>query len=149
LRDFLDAHRVDVEFIAPGVPMPTVPAAAAAIGVTEPEILKTLLFADDSGKHVVVIANGTRRVSRGLLAGAAGMIKPRAANPDVVASVTGYPAGGVAPIGLPVDLPVIVDEGVATLAVAYGGGGREDLLIRVRPADIIRLNGALVARVVE
>jgi Cys-tRNA(Pro)/Cys-tRNA(Cys) deacylase len=149
LRDFLAAHPIDAEFIAPGVPMPTVLAAAAAIGASEPEILKTLLFTDDRGAHAVVIASGTRRVSRGLLAAAAGMIKPRTASPEVVIAVTGYPAGGVAPIGLPAGLSVIVDENVAALRVAYGGGGREDLLLRIRPADIIRLNAALVTRVVE
>ncbi len=148
LLTFLRRHSVDAEFIAPGVPMPTVPAAAAAIGVSETQILKTLLFASDS-RYVVAIANGSGRVDRALLAEASGLSRPRAASPDIVPEVTGYPAGGVSPLGLPEDLPVIVDVGVARIPVAYGGGGREDLLLRVATADVIRLNNAIVRRIVE
>ena len=145
---FLRRHGVDAEFVAPGVPMPTVATAAAAIGVPEEQILKTLLFAADD-RFVVAIANGSGRVNRALLARATGLVKPRAANPDIVAQVTGYPAGGVSPLGLPDELPVIVDVGVARVPTAYGGGGREDLLLRLATADVIRLNNALVRRIVE
>ena len=146
---FLQRHGIATDFVAPGVPMPTVLSAAAAIGVPADQILKTLLFADDRGEHIVAIANGTRRVSRGLLAAASGLVKPRAASPELVSEITGYVAGGVAPLGLPAGLSVIVDTHVAELENAYGGGGREHLLLRVRPADIIRLNRALVARIVD
>ena len=145
---FLIEHGIAADFVAPGVPMPTVLAAAAAIGVPETRILKTLLFTADDGAHVIAIANGVRRVSRALLAQASGLTRPRAASPETVFAVTGYPAGGVAPLGLPKGLPVVVDERVAMLPLAYGGGGREDLLLRLDPADLIRLNHAVVARIV-
>jgi Cys-tRNA(Pro) deacylase len=145
---FLAEHQIDAEFLAPGVPTPTVLAAAAAIGVPESQILKTLLFTGD-GAYVVAIANGTRRVNRALLAQAAGLPRLRAADPATVLAVTGFPAGGVSPIGLPAALPVIVDPAVAALPVAYGGGGSEDLLLRLKPADFIRLNGAVIAAIVE
>lgn len=148
LLAFLDRHGIAAEFVSPGVPMPTVASAAAALGVPEEQILKTLLFASD-GEYVVAIANGSRRINRKLLAEASGLVRPRAANPDVVIDITGYPAGGVAPIGLPDGLPVIVDTGVAALSTAFGGGGREDLLLRISPADVIRLNHALVRSIVE
>jgi prolyl-tRNA editing enzyme YbaK/EbsC (Cys-tRNA(Pro) deacylase) len=148
LLTFLRRHGVDAEFVAPGVPMPPVAAAAAAIGVPEAEILKTLLFASE-GQHVIAIANGSGRVSRSLLAEASGLAKPRAASPEVVADITGYPAGGVSPLGLPEGLPVIVDIGVARIPVAYGGGGREELLLRLATADVIRLNNARVRPIVE
>jgi Cys-tRNA(Pro)/Cys-tRNA(Cys) deacylase len=148
LLAFLRRHGVDAEFIAPGGPMPTVPAAAAAIGVPEAQILKTLLFASDS-RYVVAIANGSGRINRALLAEASGLDRPRAASPDIVSEITGYPAGGVSPLGLPEELPVIVDVGVPRVPVAYGGGGRADLLLRVATADVIRLNNAIVRRIVE
>ena len=149
LLEFLLEHQVDAEFLAPGVPMPTVLAAAAAIGVPEDQILKTLLFKDEIGRYVVAIANGTRRISRTRLAHASGLGLPRAASPESVLAVTGYPAGGVAPIGLPRNLPVIVDRGVADLPMVFAGGGRENLLLRLDPADVIRLNRATVARIVD
>jgi Cys-tRNA(Pro) deacylase len=149
LATFLQRNPIHFKVLAPGVPMPTVPAAAAAIGVPENQILKTLLFVGKDGQYVVAIACGTRRVSRDILAEVSGVHRPRPAGPDAVASVTGYPAGGVAPIGLPEDVPVIVDTSVAALPVAYGGAGREDLLLRIDPRDVIRLNRAQVASIVE
>lgn len=149
LRAFLQKHRIEAGFIAPGVPMPTVQLAAQAIGVPEDQILKTLLFAGDDGDFVVVIANGTRRIDRRRLADAAAMRNPRPAKPDDVIAVTGYPAGGVAPLGLPTSVRVIVDEATAGLSFAYGGGGREHLLLRVKVSDVIRCNNPRVAAVTE
>jgi prolyl-tRNA editing enzyme YbaK/EbsC (Cys-tRNA(Pro) deacylase) len=149
LLAFLEKHSVDYELLAPGVPMPTVITAAEAIGVSAELILKTLLFAGKNGSFVVAIANGTRRVSPRLLSAASGLVRPRAATPEAVFDITGFPAGGVAPLGLPDGLPVIVDQKVAALPVAYGGGGQHDLLLRLRPAQIIRLNRARTARIVD
>lgn len=146
---FLQEHGLQVEFLAPGVPMPTVTAAAEAIGVPEEQILKTLLFVGEAGDYAVAVASGTRRVDRSRLAAATGLRKPRAAQPDAVLEAIGYPAGGVSPLGLPAHVPVVVDTAVMALPVAFGGGGREHLLLRVLPADIVRLNGALVAEIVQ
>jgi Cys-tRNA(Pro) deacylase len=149
LLAYLRLNPIDVEFLAPGVPMPTVASAAAAIGVPEEQILKTLLFVGDAGDHVVAIASGTRRVDRKLLAQVTGLIKPRAAKPESVFEITGYPAGGVAPFGLAPHLRVVVDSVVTGLPVAFGGGGRDHLLLRVNPLDVVRLNNAIVATIVE
>ena len=149
LLAYLSTHRVDFELLEPGVPMPTVPAAATAIGVSPELILKTLLFVGEDASYVVAIANGSRRINPQLLSTASGIARPRPARPDVVFDVTGYPAGGVAPLGLPEGLEVIVDERAAQLPVAYGGGGLDHLLLRLRPADINRLNGGRTAQIVD
>jgi Cys-tRNA(Pro) deacylase len=149
LRAFLEERGIDASFLAPGLPMPTVPLAAQAIGVAEDHILKTLVFAGDPGEFVVAIANGTHRIDRKLLANAALMRKPRAATPGDVIALTGYPAGGVAPVGLPASIPVIVDAATAALDIAYGGGGDEHLLLRIRVSDVIRCNNAVVADITE
>ena len=129
--------------------MPTVAAAAAAIGVREEQILKTVLFAAEDGAYIVAIANGTQRINRERLAQATQKVRPRVASPATVLAVTGYPAGGVAPLGLPAGLPVIVDERVAALSLAFAGGGTEDLLLRLNPADIIEHSNAKVAVIVD
>jgi Cys-tRNA(Pro) deacylase len=149
LLAFLTDHAIDAEFIEPGVPMPTVPAAAAAIGVREEQVLKTLVFVGDEDCYVVVVANGTRRINRAQLAEVSSLSRPRTASPEAVLTVTGYPAGGVSPLGLPAGLPVIVDERVAALSFAFAGGGTDDLLLRLKPADVIRFTHAKVARIVD
>ncbi len=149
LRAYLLENGIDATFVAPGVPMPTVSLAAQAIGEPEDSILKTLVFVDESGKFLVVIANGTRRIDRDRLARAAMIQKPRPAKPADVLAVTGYPAGGVAPFGFPAPIRVIVDSATAELNVAYGGGGQEHVLLRVRVSDVIRCNNAVVADITE
>jgi Cys-tRNA(Pro) deacylase len=128
--------------------MPTVPAAAAAIGVDVAQVLKTLLFEDRKGGFVVAIACGTGRVDRARLAAATESAKLRVADAPDVLRVTGYPAGAVAPLALPPELPVVVDAAVMELPVAWGGAGREELLLRISPADIVRLNNATIAEIV-
>jgi prolyl-tRNA editing enzyme YbaK/EbsC (Cys-tRNA(Pro) deacylase) len=148
LVEFLAAHDIDAEFIAPGVPMPTVPAAAAAIGAREEQILKTVLFGNKTGEYAIAIASGPRRIDRALLGEIVGVAGLRVASPDEVLAITGFPAGGVAPVGLPPELTVVVDSAVMSLPIAFGGGGREDLLLEIRTADIIRVNQARVATIV-
>jgi prolyl-tRNA editing enzyme YbaK/EbsC (Cys-tRNA(Pro) deacylase) len=45
-------------------------------------------------------------------------------------------------------IPVVVDTRVAAQPWGYAGGGRVELLVKIRPADIIRLAEARVADVV-
>ena len=148
LLAFLREHRLDVDFLDPGVPMHTVRDAASAVGVDESLILKTLLFTDTDGHHVIAVASGNDRLDRGLLAAASGLGKLKMADPATVLRLTGYPAGGVAPFGFPAPLPVLVDARTAALDVGYGGGGVPELLMRVRIADVVRANAAAVAALV-
>jgi Cys-tRNA(Pro) deacylase len=145
LLAYLRELGVDAELLAPGVPMPTVPLAAAAIGVTEGQIIKSLLFRDRRGELVLAIACGTARIDRGHLAAATGMDAPRLADSATVLAVTGYPAGGVAPVGHATPVRVVVDRRAAAQDVVYGGGGTEDVLLRISPRDILRLTGAEIA----
>ena len=146
---YLRAQGVEGELVAPGVPMPTVPLAAAAVGVPPAQILKSLLFADRAGRLVLAIAGGTGRIARDRLAAAAGLDRPRLADAATVLAATGYPAGGVPPIGHRARLAVIMDRRAAALDVAYGGGGAEEVLLRIRPADILRLTGGIVADIAD
>lgn len=145
LLEFIAEQRVDTEVLLPGVPMPTVPLAAAAIGVPESEILKSLVFAAPDGILVLAIAAGPARIDRRKLGDAVGQSKLKLADPTVVLEATGFPAGGVAPIGHRTPLRVILDTSAAALDVAYGGAGTEHGLLRITPAEIMRVTGATVA----
>jgi prolyl-tRNA editing enzyme YbaK/EbsC (Cys-tRNA(Pro) deacylase) len=149
LHDYLRAHQIEPTFVAPGVPMPTVPLAAAAIGVSEAQILKSLLFTNPAGETVMVIASGPSRVDRQRLIAATGIERLRMADPDTVLRLTGFPAGGVAPVGHTTPLRVIIDTRVASLRVAYGGGGAEEYLLKITPGDIQRLTNAEIADVIR
>jgi Cys-tRNA(Pro)/Cys-tRNA(Cys) deacylase len=148
LADVLRAQAIDAEIVSPGVPMPTVDAAAAALGVPPERIFKSILFAARDGRCAMAIACGKARVDAARLAALTGMDGLRLASPEVALRVTGYPAGGTPPVGHRERFPVIVDARVAAQEWGWAGGGRKELMVRIRSADIVRVTGARVADVV-
>jgi Cys-tRNA(Pro)/Cys-tRNA(Cys) deacylase len=147
LADFILARDLEAELIAPGVPMPTVNAAASAMGVAPEQIFKSILFQSPAGRCVLVVACGNARVDVKRVETLTGTFGLKLAKPDVVFARTGYPAGGTPPVGHRERFPGIVDTRVAAQEWGYAGGGRAELLVRIRSADIIRLAGAAVADV--
>jgi prolyl-tRNA editing enzyme YbaK/EbsC (Cys-tRNA(Pro) deacylase) len=148
LRAYLAATDVMAEIVAPRVPMPTVPLAAAAIGVREEQIIKSVLFRTKPGEVALAIASGTARIDRGLLSQITGLPGLKLADPETVRERTGYPAGGVAPIGHATHFPVVIDRRVMALDEVYGGAGSDETLLRIAPVEIERLTGAVVADII-
>lgn len=149
LRRFLTEHAVDADLVVTGVPMPSVALAARAIGVAEEQIVKSVLFRGRDGSLTLIIASGTARIDPRLLAAVSGLDRPRLADPATVLAATGYAVGGVPPVGHRTRIPVVMDASVAALPLVYGGGGSAEMLLRIRPAEILRCTGAVVAEVGE
>ncbi|HET7036629.1 MAG TPA: YbaK/EbsC family protein [Thermomicrobiaceae bacterium] len=133
------------EIVFPGAPTPTVPAAAAALGVAPARIVKSLLFQGSGGEVVLAVTAGDRRVDRRKLVAASGLRQPKLADPALVLERTGYPAGGTPPIGHREPLRVLLDHAVLAEPVVFGGGGSDRAMLRIAPAEIVRLTGATVA----
>jgi len=149
LADFILEHDLQAEIVSPGAHMPTVDAAAAAMKVAPEQIFKSVLFQAKDGQCVMVIACGNGRVDLGRVRATTGLDGLKLAKPDVVLAKTGYPAGGTPPVGHREKFPVIVDSRVAAQEWGYAGGGRPESLVKIKSADIIRLNGAEVHDVVS
>lgn len=145
LARFLQTHALEAEVLHLSTPTPTVEHAAAALGTTAQHIVKTLLFLVD-GRPVLAIAAGTARVDPRRLAAHFGVARKRVrlADAEAVRSLTGYPVGALPPFGHRQPLHTLLDPGVLDLAPAYAGGGAPDTMLRVEPADILRLTGAQV-----
>jgi prolyl-tRNA editing enzyme YbaK/EbsC (Cys-tRNA(Pro) deacylase) len=148
LADFISDEALEAQIVAPGAHMPTVDAAAAAMGVPPEQIFKSILFHSSAGRCVLVVACGTARVDIQRVQGLTGIFGLKLAKPDVVFARTGYPAGGTPPVGHRERIPVIVDTRVAAQEWGYAGGGRPEFLVKIRSADIIRLTGATIADVI-
>ncbi|MBP1776941.1 MAG: Cys-tRNA(Pro) deacylase [candidate division NC10 bacterium] len=146
--DYLLKQQLQAEIVAPGAHMPTVDAAASAVGVSPEQIFKSILFQSPAGRCVLVVASGNARVDVRRVEGLTGIVNLKLAKPEVVFAKTGYPAGGTPPLGHRERIPVIVDTRVAAQPWGYAGGGRVELLVKIQTADIIRLGQATVADVV-
>jgi prolyl-tRNA editing enzyme YbaK/EbsC (Cys-tRNA(Pro) deacylase) len=162
LQQYIDRNGIAARLIVGIGHTPTVPAAAAALGVRPEQIIKTLLFlverpgpggsppqevAPLPPEPVVVISNGESRVEKKVLAQhfGVGSKRVRLAPPEVVLEVLGYPAGGVPPFGHRTPVRVIVDAAVTLLekgaaAVIYGGGGDDSTMMELTVAELLRLH---------
>lgn len=138
---------------------PTVPAAAAVLGVDPEQIIKTLLFVlqpsqthadvsqSDTPHAVVVIGCGEHRIDKKVLARHYGMNPKRVkfATPDQVLDLLGYPAGGVPPFGHRTPLPVLLDQRIVTqhdqfAGRIYGGGGDDRTMLALTVDDLVRIH---------
>ena len=143
LARFIAQHGIAAEIVPMTLETPTVPAAAAALGVAPAQIIKSLLFLIKD-RPVLVIASGDRLVDRGVLAAKFGVGKKqiKLADAETVLRLTGYPAGGVPPFGHPAPLPTVLDRAVMAWDAVYGGGGDDHTLLRVAPGELARVTGA-------
>ena len=144
LLAWCEAHGVRARLVRPGVPTPTVPEAAAAVGVEPERVLKSLVLWVD-GVATLVIAAGEDRLSYPKLAAAFGTSRRRVrlASPDEALEITGFPVGAMPPFGHRTPLPTWVDAARVRpgLEVVAGGGAR-DALIRVATDDLLRATAA-------
>jgi len=124
----------------------TVAEAAAALGVEEGQIAKSIVFVMD-GEPVVVVASGRHRIDREKVCDALDCAEGRMASADEVRAGTGFPIGGVPPIGH--GLPVVFDTALLDYEVIYAAGGDGNTLFEVAPRELAGAVHALVAPVGE
>src|SRR5438445_12999354 len=79
--------------------------AAAAVGTTTAQIVKSLVFLAD-GRPVLVLGSGANRVDEAKLAAVTGSARVEKASAEVVRDVTGFAGGGAASVGHMGRLPV-------------------------------------------
>jgi prolyl-tRNA editing enzyme YbaK/EbsC (Cys-tRNA(Pro) deacylase) len=145
------AHGVPARLLRPGVPTPTVPQAAAAVGVEPERVLKSLVLWVD-GAPTLVVAAGEDRLVYPRLAAAFGVSRRRVrlASADEALELTGYPVGAMPPFGHRRPLPTWVDAARVRpgLRVVAGGGAR-DALLDLTTDDLLRATDARSARLTD
>ena len=125
----------------------TAAEAAAAIGTTIEQIAKSLVFLADE-EPVLVIASGIHRISLDRLASHLG--KPvRRADADAVRRLTGFPIGGVPPVGHPSPLRILVDRGLLHHPEIWAAAGTPHAVFQTSPEELVRITGGEVADVRE
>jgi Cys-tRNA(Pro) deacylase len=117
--------------------------AAAAIGVTVGQIVKSLVFGVD-GEIVMALVSGSNQLDEKKLALAAGGAKCARVDADVVREATGFPIGGVPPFGHSTQLRVFVDPDLLQYDEVWAAAGTWNDNFGAAPADIVRVSGGVV-----
>ena len=117
--------------------------AAAAIGVSVGQIVKSLVFGVDS-EIVMALVSGSNQLDEKKLAAAAGGAKCARVDADAVRDATGYPIGGVPPFGHATQLRVFVDPDLLQYDEVWAAAGTWNDNFGAAPADIVRVAGGVI-----
>lgn len=133
LEQFCRERGIDAEFIETNGSK-TAQDAARALDTTVDHIIKSLVFFAD-GEPLLVIVRGSDHVSEEKVAEVLMVEDCRLAEPDEVKEETGFPVGGVPPVGA--GIQKLVDRKVLDMDRVYGGGGGPDTVISLDPRFIV------------
>ena len=121
----------------------TAQEAAATVGTTVGQIVKSLVFlAGDS--PVVALVSGVNRLDTQRLAALSGAAIGKA-DADAVRQATGYSIGGVPPIGFPVPIPTFIDRDLLQYDVVWAAAGTPRHVFPIAPQELVRITGGQVA----
>ncbi|MEO9175300.1 MAG: YbaK/EbsC family protein [Gaiellales bacterium] len=121
----------------------TAEEAAATIGTTVAQIVKSLVFTCD-GAPVLALVSGTNRLDTKALGALAGGRIERA-DADLVRSATGYAIGGIPPLGHATSLPTWIDRDLLAFDVIWAAAGTPTDVFPVAPEALVRASGGIVA----
>ncbi len=120
--------------------------AARALGCEVGAIVKSLVFAD-GGAPLLVLVSGAHRVNTARLAALVGSADIAQADPDLVRTVTGFPIGGVAPVGHPEPLRTLVDVALRAYDIVWAAAGTPHAVFPTTYAELLRITGGTAAEV--
>ena len=113
--------------------------SAAALGVDEHHVVKTLVMEDDAKRPLIVLMHGDREVSTKNLARQAGVKRIEPCAPEVAQRHSGYQIGGTSPFGTRKRVPVYVERTILDLPKIYINGGRRGFLVGIDPQALARV----------
>ena len=129
VKAHFESLNIDIPILETAENTATVALAAAAHGVEPGRIAKTLAFALNDQRVVLLVARGDARIDNAKFKTALG--KGKMLSPDVVADITGHPVGGVCPFGLAQPLPIYLDVSLKAFEEVLPAAGSVNSAVRM------------------
>jgi prolyl-tRNA editing enzyme YbaK/EbsC (Cys-tRNA(Pro) deacylase) len=125
----------------------TAPEAAAAVGASLGQIVKSIIFrAPQSDRPVIVLTSGANRVDEKRVAARLGEPLGKA-DADFVRARTGFAIGGVPPVGHLEPITTYIDEDLLQYAEIWAAAGTPNALFKLTPDDLVRMAKGEVMKV--
>ena len=117
--------------------------AAAAIGVSVGQIVKSLVFGVDD-EIVMALVSGANTLDESLLAVAAGGQRCVRVDADAVREATGFPIGGVPPFGHSTQLRIFIDPDLLQFEEVWAAAGTWNDVFGIEPHRLVEASGGAV-----
>jgi Cys-tRNA(Pro) deacylase len=117
--------------------------AATAIGVVVGQIVKSLVFGVDD-EIVMALVSGSNQLDEKKLAAAAGGAKCSRVDADAVRAATGFPIGGVPPLGLATQMRIFIDPDLLQYEEVWAAAGTWNDNFAVEPKMLVEATGGFV-----
>ncbi len=133
-RQYLESRGLADRIIEPPVSTATVPLAAAALGVEEGMIAKTLSFLIGE-EPILILAAGTARIDNRKFKDIF-HTKARMIPFERCEELIGHAAGGVCPFGINEGIRVFLDETLKNYEFVYPAAGNDKSGVRLTPDEL-------------
>ena len=123
--------------------------AAAALGVAQEQIVKSLVFRGArSGRAILALVGGSSRVAEERLAAHGGEPLERAPA-DWVREQTGFSIGGVPPLGHAGELRTVADRSLLPFELLWAAAGTPHAVFPLSGSELVALTGAELGEIRE
>lgn len=127
----------------------TAQEAADALGCTINQIAKSIVFEGrESANPYLVIACGGKRIDPTILSRILGELV-RLASPTFVLNTTGYPVGGVPPLGHTNSIASYIDRDLYKHQHIWAAGGSTHAVFELSPQDLLTITNGTTVSLVE
>ncbi len=143
---YLDERKIPYE--ARSFPPETEKGAAnvaRALGFSERQAVKTLIFQADTGERVLMMLGGDQNAISGNLKKAIGSRNIQMASPEAVKETTGYVIGSIPAFGWqPVGFRSFLEATLLHEPILGTGAGQWGVEIMITPENLIKASSAIV-----
>jgi len=139
VKAWLAAHAPDLTLIEVSESTATVAEAAAALGVDQSRIAKSLAVRA-GGLTFLLVTRGDARLDNRKCKDELGA-RPRMLGAEETLALTGHPVGGVCPFALATAVPVFLDRSIEDFDRVYPAGGTLTSSVEVTPQRLFDLVG--------
>jgi len=123
---------------------------ARALGFSERQAVKTLIFQVDTGERVLVMLGGDQNAISGNLKKAIGSRNIQMAAPEVVKETTGYIIGSIPAFSWqPPNFRSFLEVSLLNETILGTGGGQWGEEIMITPQNLVKASHAIVVNLTE
>jgi prolyl-tRNA editing enzyme YbaK/EbsC (Cys-tRNA(Pro) deacylase) len=118
--------------------------AANAIGCQVAQIVKSLVFKrKESGNAVFIAVSGVNRVDEKVIKNTLGEPVEKA-DADFVREQTGFPIGGVPPLGHEHAMEFIIDQDLMQYDTLWAAAGTPNAVFQLTPEDLVKITSGKI-----